>query len=1056
MIVRQYAPCSLGRSIICLGKQGEINALRVEFDVSAWMAMYPDATVKLMHFAPDRPQDNPVIPTLGVEGTLRVWIVGEEDTAGAGNGVIELLLIDERTGSTIKSATGYTTVLRSPSAGIEAQEAEAGYVRYDVDQSALLTDEQKAVARKNIGAGTGDGTGSGGILKETDPTVPDWAKQPSKPTYTAGEVGALPSSYTPPVTSVNGKTGEVALSAQDVRARPDTWTPSASDVGADAAGTASGAVAAHNTSGAAHADLRALIEGLTSRLNALADSDDTTLDQLSEIVAYIKSNKTLIDAVTTGKVSTSDIVDNLTTNASGKVLSAAQGVALKAMIDGIVIPTALPNPQPITINGQRYDGSEAVTVTVSSEGGGTPVEIDDTLTQSGKAADAKAVGDRLSALNEAIDAKGDPTDEQVSTAVNSYLDANPIPAYIDYDANVKAVAHRGYSTVAPENTIPAYILAKQKGFNYAECDVSFTSDGVAVLLHDATIDRTSDGSGSIGSMTYAEVLQYDFGSWKSSAYTGVKIASFDEFMMTCKALGIHPYIELKSNGSYTQEQITGIVDAVKAHGMQGKVTYISFNATYLGYVKTADSAARLGYLADVTSATIATANGLNTDKNEVFMDVSYDSVTDEKVALCIENGMPLEIWTVNSENVIRNMDAYVSGVTSDNVIAGKVLYNKYLTYTAPKTPDIDTSVPATGITLSASTLTFNDIDSQTLTATVEPSDTTDKVVWTTSAGDVATVSGGVVTPVGNGSATITATAGSVSASCEVTVNIAEIVTHTVTRNLTGCTSNNSATSVIDGSLYTETLTASYGYTMDGATVSVTMGGEDITETAYLDGVVSIAHVSGNVIVTATASANESIDTSLLYKWDFTKSLTDEIKGVTAKTNNATQGSSGITFSKGNTYLQLTHAKEDMAGKSVEIDFSVFSSYEPVGHCRAFVIQYGDYSEGVTYSSAAGFMWRYNNSVGWTFYNGSSWGTALNKTDYPIDFFDGKTVRLSYDATTYETTVSYADIGSEAFTELATFSNSNASRLVGYLAIGGAMQDNLCNCTITGVRVYSNT
>lgn len=373
MIVRQYAPCSLGRSIICLGKQGEINALRVEFDVSTWMAMYPDATVKLMHFAPDRPQDNPVIPTLGVEGTLRVWIVGEEDTAGAGNGVIELLLIDERTGSTIKSATGYTTVLRSPSAGIEAQEAEAGYVRYDVDQSALLTDEQKAVARKNIGAGTGDDTGSGGILKETDPTVPAWAKQPSKPTYTAGEVGA----------------------------RPDSWTPSASEVGADAAGTASGAVAAHNVSGAAHADLRALIEGLNNRLNALADSDDTTLDQLSEIVAYIKSNKALIDAVTTGKVSTSDIVDNLTTNASGKVLSAAQGVALKAMIDGIVIPTALPNPQPITINGQRYDGSEAVTVTVSSEGGGTPVEIDDTLTQSGKAADAKAVGDRLSALNEA-------------------------------------------------------------------------------------------------------------------------------------------------------------------------------------------------------------------------------------------------------------------------------------------------------------------------------------------------------------------------------------------------------------------------------------------------------------------------------------------------------------------------------------------------------------------------------------------------------------------------------------------------------------------------------
>ena len=216
-------------------------------------------------------------------------------------------------------------------------------------------------------------TGASGVTEETDPTVPDWAKQPSKPTYTAREVGA----------------------------RPDTWMPSAADVGADAAGTASGAVAAHNTSGAAHADLRALIEGLNNRLNALADSDDTTLDQLSEIVAYIKSNKALIDAVTTGKVSTSDIVDNLTTNASGKVLSAAQGVALKAMIDGIVIPTALPNPQPITINGQRYDGSEAVEVNVAAEGGGATVELDTTLTKSGKAADAKAVGDRLTALNQA-------------------------------------------------------------------------------------------------------------------------------------------------------------------------------------------------------------------------------------------------------------------------------------------------------------------------------------------------------------------------------------------------------------------------------------------------------------------------------------------------------------------------------------------------------------------------------------------------------------------------------------------------------------------------------
>lgn len=95
-------------------------------------------------------------------------------------------------------------------------------------------------------------------------------------------------------------------------------------------------VSDHNTDQTTHTDIRNLIVGLTNRLNALADSDDTTLDQLSEIVTYIKSNKGLIDAITTSKVSVSDIVDDLVTNSSDKPLSAAQGVKLKALIDAIV------------------------------------------------------------------------------------------------------------------------------------------------------------------------------------------------------------------------------------------------------------------------------------------------------------------------------------------------------------------------------------------------------------------------------------------------------------------------------------------------------------------------------------------------------------------------------------------------------------------------------------------------------------------------------------------------------------------------------------------------
>ena len=311
---------------------------------------------------------------------------------------------------------------------------------------------------------------------------------------------------------------------------------------------------------------------------------------------------------------------------------------------------------------------------------------------------------------------------------------------INYDLNVKAINHRGYSRQAPENTIPAYIMSKQMGYTYVECDVSFTADSVAVLLHDSTIDRTSDGSGNIQSLTYQQVLQYDFGSWFNRKYAGTKIPTFKEFMMYCKGLALHPYIELKISGGYTEEQIKQVVDEVELCGMKGKVTYISFDAKYLEYVKNYDEEARLGYLADVKTFTIKTANSLKTDKNEVFMDVDYRNATEEKVALCIENGLPMEVWTVNDANIIKKLNPYVSGVTSDNQIAGKILYDLYSIYT-------NTSyTPATSITLSKTNLTFEDLNTQKLTATVAPSNASGSVVWKSSNTSIATVSNGVVTP----------------------------------------------------------------------------------------------------------------------------------------------------------------------------------------------------------------------------------------------------------------------------------------------------------------------
>ena len=121
---------------------------------------------------------------------------------------------------------------------------------------------------------------------------------------------------------------------------------------------------------------------LRERVNALLDSDDTTLDQMSEIVAYIKANKSLIESVTTSKVNVSDIINNLTTNVANKPLSASQGVVLKGLVDALSNSKLNANELPTAINtalsqakaSGEFDGKD----------GKTPVKGVDYFTENDK------------------------------------------------------------------------------------------------------------------------------------------------------------------------------------------------------------------------------------------------------------------------------------------------------------------------------------------------------------------------------------------------------------------------------------------------------------------------------------------------------------------------------------------------------------------------------------------------------------------------------------------------------------------------------------------------
>lgn len=165
-------------------------------------------------------------------------------------------------------------------------------------------------------------------------------------------------------------------------------------------------------------------------------------------------------------------------------------------------------------------------------------------------------------------------------------------------------------------------------------------------------------------------------------------------------------------------------------------------------------------------------------------------------------------------------------------------------------------VPVSSVILDRSTLELSVDGTARLTATVRPENADDRtVVWQSSREDVATVSGGIVRGVAEGSALISATAGGAKAECSVTVSQA-LVWCSVVNRLSHVTTDQTAVVVAKGRAYKAALTAESGYTL--TEVNVKMGSEDITKTAWNaeEGCVNIEAVTGNVVVTAKAEVKE--------------------------------------------------------------------------------------------------------------------------------------------------------------------------------------------------------
>lgn len=425
------------------------------------------------------------------------------------------------------------------------------------------------------------------------------------------------------------------------------------------------------------------------------------------------------------------------------------------------------------------------------------------------------------------------------------------------------------------------------------------------------------------------------------------------------------------------------------------------------------------------------------------------------------------------------------------------------------------AVPATDIALSSVTVALAAGATKQLTASVTPENSTDPVVWSSSDETVAKVAGGLVTPMGNGTCTVTAAAGNVSAFCTVTVSgiddpihnhsytsavtkaatctaagittytcqcgdsyteaipatghsyvdgicakcgaadpdHAVTVNHSITYNLINCTCSETTTQIGDGQTFTADILPNEGYTIGNASVTVTMGGADITYEAVAGDYICIEKVTGDVVITANGVPQEG---TLLYNWDFTKSLTDTVSGLTATAEVTTkddgcgevpaQDASGVHFTGigqavgfGNIFA---------LNRTYEIDIGEMDCQGPANlNVRFFTLWKGPGSDSVS-----GFLYRHTHNY-WAVYS-SGWAVnPFGITDR--NAFAGKTVTLKID-TNGNTELLIDGVSKGVCTQ--RFSAGWPVLQLGSTAIDGnttaaTMGANLYHCTITGFRIY---
>jgi glycerophosphoryl diester phosphodiesterase len=231
----------------------------------------------------------------------------------------------------------------------------------------------------------------------------------------------------------------------------------------------------------------------------------------------------------------------------------------------------------------------------------------------------------------------------------------------------KLVAHRGGGSIAPENTLAAIRVGQALGFRAAEFDVKLARDGVAFLLHDSTLDRTTSGRGPAGERTWAELAPLDAGGWLSDAYRGEPIPRFDDAARVLRERGTIANVEIKPVPGTDRETGRRVAERAAALWEGAAVAPLLSSFSFEALVAARDAVPALprGFIvAAPTDADFARMEQVGA----VSLHCARQHATRELIARAHAAGLRVLVWTVNDPpEAERLLAAGADGIITDNL-----------------------------------------------------------------------------------------------------------------------------------------------------------------------------------------------------------------------------------------------------------------------------------------------------------------------------------------------------------------------------------------------------